>query len=174
MPTPRHATARPWVGASRSAALAFAAALGGYLLLAGSLTWTEAAAALAVAGAVAGFVAMQTLRQDRPVAAPLPPPRALGAALASLAADTVRVGAALARAVAGRPGDGEARWQAFDPGADSAGDAGRRALVTVLTSLAPNGFVLDIAPSSLPEAGHAMLLHRLAPAPPLSGRYWPA
>jgi hypothetical protein len=91
-----------------------------------------------------------------------------------LLTDTVRVGAVLVRTLAGRASNGVARWQAFHPGGRSAVDAGRRALVTVLTSAAPNGFVLDIRPSALPEADHGLLLHRLAPAPALTGRDWPA
>ena len=155
------------------AALAFAGAFGFYLLLAGSLTWTELAAAVPVAAVVAAFMTVQRLRQDRPVTLIKPPAKVLLGTLASLVTDTGRVGLALLRAIPESVG-GKATWQPFHPGSRSPRDAGRRALVTLLTSLAPNGFVLDLRPSALTEADGGMLLHRLVPASPLSDADWPA
>jgi hypothetical protein len=146
------------------------AALGCYFLLAGSLAWTEAIAAAPVAVAVAAFVWRQDRLGKRIVALP-PPRRALAAALATLVPDTLRVGAVLARALVERPRGGEAAWQAFRAGGPDAIDAGRRAVVTVLASMAPNGFVLEFAATG---GDHGLLLHRLASAPPVSGEDWPS
>ena len=155
------------------AASAFAGAFGFYLLLAGRLAWTELAAAVPCAGTVAAFMAIQRLRQARPVSPGRPPAAMLLGTLASLVTDTGRVSLALLRAMLG-PVGGEASWQPFHPGGRRPRDAGRRALVALLTSLAPNGFVLDLRPSALPEADHGLLLHRLVPAPPLRDADWPA
>ena len=155
-------------------AAVFAASFGFYMLLAGSLTWTEAVAGLGSAAAVAAYAVIQRREQERRLALRLPPVRALASTAKSLVTDTARVGLALVRALAGGPRRGEAEWQRFHPGGRSPAETGRRALVTLLTSAAPNGFVIDIRPSAAPEAEHALLLHRLAPARPLSGRDWPA
>ncbi len=155
------------------AVLTFAAMLPAYLLLAGSLSWTEGVAGVAAAGVAAGFMTIEWMRASRAVRLPAPPGRWVLGVLASLVTDTWRVGVALGRALAGGAG-GTETWQAFHPGGVRPRDAGRRALVTIGTSMAPNGFVLDVRPSALPEAEHALLLHRLAPAPALSGADWPA
>ena len=155
------------------AAVAFAVMFGFYLLLAGSLNWTELAAAVACAAAVSAFMTLQRACQARPITLALPPARVLCGTLASLLMDSGRVGFVLLRAIGSRAG-GNASWQGFHPGGRNPDDAGRRALVTLLTSLAPNGFVLDLRPSALPEADHGLLLHRLSPAPPLSGKDWPS
>ena len=158
----------------RTCLSAFGASLGGYLLLAGSLTATEWAAAIPVSVSIAAFATILRMRRDRVIALHVPPAAVLSASAWALAADSVRVGVVLLRAVAGRRPGGHASWQAFHPGGGSPADAGRRALVAMLTSVAPNGFVLDLRPSALPEADQGLLLHRLAPAPSLSGRDWPA
>ncbi len=155
------------------ALLSFGALLPAYLLLAGSLSWTESVAGVAAAGVSAGFMTIERLRGARGVMLPVPPGRWAASVLASLVTDTWRVGAALVGALAGGMSGAES-WQAFRPGGVRSSDAGRRALVTLATSLAPNGFVLDVRPSALPEAEHGLLLHRLAPASPVSGADWPA
>ena len=156
---------------AKFAVLVFVTSLGSYMLLAGNLAWTEATAGVAVAAAVTGFATAWRLRQGRRIAPVLPPGRVLLGTLASLVTDTLRVGAALLAAPGAR---GAAGWQAFRPGSRSSRNAGRRALVTLLTSAAPNGIVLDLRPSAMPEVDNGLLLHRLVPAPPLSGADWPA
>ena len=153
-------------------AAVFVASCGFYLLLAGTANRTELMAAVAVAGAAAAFAWARRRGRERAVALPIPPGRVLARTGLSLATDTARVGGVLLRALASRQA-GSASWQRFHPGGRSPRDAGRRAIVTLGTSLAPNGFVLDVRPSALPEAGHGLLLHRLAPAPPCSDAGWP-
>ena len=72
------------------------------------------------------------------------------------------------RAVAGR-----IDRQPFRPGRDRPADAGRRSLVTLASSFAPNGFVLDIPPSVLLGDAEILLMHRLAPSPPEPDAEWP-
>ena len=155
------------------AVLAFAGSFGFYLLLAGSVSWTELVAAVTCGLAVAGFMTVQRLRMTRPITLPRPPARLVLHTLASLLMDTGRVGFALLRVLVG-PVRGRADWQRFHLGGRNPRDAGRRGLVTLLTSLAPNGFVLDLRPSALPEADRGLLVHQLVPTPPLSDPEWPA
>jgi len=152
------------------AVLVFGLSFGCYLMLAGNVSWTEGGAGLVVATATGGFVLTRRLQQRRPLALKLPPNRMLVGTLVSLVTDTARVGLALL----GSRSHGAASWQTFHPNGQNPSDTGRRALVTLLTSLAPNGFVLDLRPSALPEADHGLLLHRLVPAKPLSDADWPA
>lgn len=154
-------------------AFVFAGAFGCYLLLAGSLTGTELAAAIVSAAAVAGFTTIQRLYQRRPLTLTRPPARLLLRTLAAFVTDTGHVGLALFRALAGST-TGAATWQQFYPGGQNPHDAGRRALVTLFTSMAPNGLVLDLRPSALSEADAGLLLHRLVPASPLLNKDWPA
>jgi hypothetical protein len=59
--------------------------------------------------------------------------------------------------------------QPFRQGHDTPQDAGRRGLVTLGISLAPNGYVL-----SIPDSRNELVLHRLTPAAPSADRKWPA
>ena len=163
-----------WIRGLLQAGLVFTISFGSYLLLAGDLTWTEVAAGTAVAGTVAGFTTVSRQCQARPLFVPLPPARVLAGTLASMAKDTARVGIALVGVSIHGGLGGALSWQAFHPGGKSPRDAGRRALVTLLASLAPNSFVVDLRPSALPDADHALLMHTLATATPLSGKDWPA
>jgi hypothetical protein len=56
--------------------------------------------------------------------------------------------------------------QPFDTGTAAPLDAGRRALVVLGASFAPNGIAVGVAPG-------ALLLHRLDPRPPSPDRGWP-
>lgn len=141
--------------------------LGLYLLLAGQASATEfVAAAPAVLLAVGTGWALRT-HADRRMQVQAPWRQVLLRLLASVGADSVRVGAALLRAVM-RPAAhvGAVSRQAFPAGGDQPYEAGRRALVVLGASLAPNGFVLDVA-------ADALSLHRLAPAKPQGDTEWP-
>ena len=151
----------------------FALSFGLYMLLAGTASATELGAGAAVAAATAGFAFARRRTMERAVALPPPPVRAVLQPLGALAADTVRVGAVLFRALA-QPQSGEESRQPFRPGGDAPQEAGRRALATLLLSVAPNGFVLDVPPAAAPRDGDAVLLHRLAPASPGGDADWPA
>lgn len=159
------------------AAFWFAGFLGLYLLLAGTVSVTEAGAGAAVASATTGFVLARRQAADRAVALPLPPAHAVLRPLGALLSDTLRVGAVLARALV-QPQSGQEARQPFRPGDDTAEEAGRRGLATLLLSLAPNGFVLDVPPAAAAGDGAAVLLHRLAPASrpasPGGDADWPA
>ena len=89
---------------------------------------------------------------------------------ASLLPDAVRVGSVLLRCVWRRPAGavGTVSRQPFRSGADDAADAGRRALLTLAISLAPNGYAL-----ALRDGEDAVVLHRLARAAPATDREWP-
>ena len=91
-------------------------------------------------------------------------------ALIALATDTARVGVVLLRAILRRPQGavGAVVRQPFAGGGETARDAGRRGLVTLLASLAPNGFVLHV-----PGDDDALVLHRLARAPLSRDQAWP-
>ena len=101
---------------------------------------------------------------------PTPPPRAIVRPLAALVSDTGRVGLVLLRALARRPAAavGGPSPQPLRGAEGSRSDAGRRALVVLGSSLAPNGYVLD---GSWPE--QTLLLHRLSPAKPETDPDWP-
>ena len=141
-----------------------------YLLLAGKITITEI---LAGAGATTVALAFAVLRRGaarRRLRLRVPWLQVIGAPLVSLFPDAGRVALVLLRAVLRRPAGaaGSAVRQPFAPGTADPEDAGRRALVTLGISLAPNGYVLD-----LPNDGCCLLLHRLAPASPSADMRWP-
>ncbi len=89
-------------------------------------------------------------------------------------ADTWRVGRVLLRTLApgqahaARTAPGMLQIQPFRRGSDDPAEAGRRALVTLGLSLAPNGYVVDFA------TGSGLLIHRLQPVPPQPDQDWPA
>jgi hypothetical protein len=93
----------------------------------------------------------------RPLRVRAPWPRILTRVSGALVMDTGRVGLALLRSLA-RPVTGVASVQRFAPGGSGAQDSGRRAVVILATSLAPNGFVMRVKPD-------ALLVHQLVPAP---------
>lgn len=80
-------------------------------------------------------------------------PRLIGQVAKSLARDTTRVGVRLVRIIAGQDAHGHEAEHGFHPGG-SPQAAGRRAVMVLATSMAPETFVLDIEP-------HALRLHRL-------------
>ncbi len=139
-----------------------------YFLFAGQFSPDEAGAAAGTAAVGAICLVLIRAATTRHLSLAAPWHRVLGAPLAQLAPDTWRVGGALVRALAGGGHRGVATWQPFRHGGDDPADAGRRGLVVLAVSLAPNGYVLD-----LPENAGALLLHRLVPAPAQPDRTWP-
>lgn len=148
----------------------FAVSAGVYLLLAGQLSGTELLTAGIVAVAFTLLAVVLRLRHDRQVRLPWPPARALLHPLASLLLDSGRVGLMLLRAILRGPAgvSGTVSQQPFRRGGRDPRDAGRRALVILGTSLAPNGFVLDLPPDE-----ENLLMHRLAPAASSRDKEWP-
>lgn len=143
--------------------------LGLYLLFSGELSRTELIAGAATAAAATLFALLLHRAGTRRLALRAPWPRVLGTTLAALAADSVRVGASLLRAILRPPAGplGTVSRQPFRAG-EGPVDAGRRGVVELATSLAPNGYVLD-----LDEAGAVMLMHRLVPVLPRPDAEWP-
>jgi len=150
--------------------VAFLAAAGFYLLLAGSLSRNELITAGVVAAAFAILVVVLRLRQETRLGLPIPPLTAMLRPILALLTDSGRVGAVLLRVVARRPegGYGTITPQPFRPGGSTPEDAGRRGLVTLGSSLAPNGYVLEWSPSQ-----DALLMHRLAAVSSSENTEWP-
>ena len=143
---------------------------GFYLLLAGSLSRTELIACAGVAVGVAGLATVLHLRQERRLRLSMPPWGAVWRLARAVPLDTTRVGLVLLRTLRRRP-EGQLTAiaaQPFLPGSGDAEDAARRALVILGSSLAPNGFVVQ-----LPRDAHALCLHRLAAAAPSRDTRWP-
>lgn len=133
-----------------------------YLLLAGQASPAEAAAAVlsaAAATVLAWAIRRGAQRHYRLLPIPL---RVIGRTSWALVKDTGRVAIVLL----GRPG-GRAVTEEFDAGASDPRSAGRRALVTLAGSLAPNAFILGLEPDRV-------RIHRLSPEPPQGDRTWPA
>lgn len=144
--------------------------LGSYLLLAGQVGLTEIIAGVPAAAFAACFTVMLHRVSERRFRLDVPWWRVVGQPLASVAPDAVRVGHALLRALWRRPPGplGVLASQPFRQGGDAPADATRRGLVTLGSSLAPNGIVVAI-----PEGRDVLLLHRLVPAAPDRDREWP-
>ncbi len=143
-----------------------------YLLLAGSLSGQEIAAAIVVSG-LAALAATVTHRAGRLHFQPRLrwlyhfrhlPGRVL--------ADCAVVAAALARTLFRRQKiEGVFRSIPFDPGGDDAESAARRALVVAAACLAPNSYIVAVD-----AEGKQLLVHQLVPSahPPGGGdREWP-
>ncbi len=157
------------------AAVVFLVSTGLYLVFAGQVSGTEVAAGVPAAGLVAAYAGLRHRGESRPMRLRGPWLRLVLSPLAAVAGDAARVGVHLLRAVfvPGSRVAGTISRQPFRSGSAEPADAGRRALVTLASSLAPNGFVLDVAPSVLLPDEHALLMHRLAPARPDPDREWP-
>ena len=153
----------------------FLVSVGAYLVFAGQVSGTEAAAGVPAAGLVAAYAGLRHHGESRAMRLRGPWLRLVLSPMASVAGDAARVGVHLLRAVfvPGSHVAGTISRQPFRSGNAGPVDAGRRALVTLAGSLAPNGFVLDVAPSVLLPDEHALLMHRLAPTRPDPDREWP-
>lgn len=141
-----------------------------YLLLAGQVSMTEIIAAIPSATAIAAFSLLLHRGAARRFSLRAPWLRILGRTSAALVGDTLRIGRTLLQVLWRRPQGavGLATRQPFRPGGRDPRSAARRGLVTLATSVAPNGYVLDITPER-----DALLLHRLVPVPPQPDRDWP-
>ncbi len=155
--------------------IVFALSLGLYLTLAGQASGTELGAGIPAACLVAAFAGLQHRGRTRSLCLGAPWHRLLLVPLAALVTDSVRVGRMLLRAIvlSKQAVAGTIDLQPFDPGRERPADAGRRALVTLASSFAPNGFVLDIPPSVILGDVEVLLMHRLAPSPPEPDAEWP-
>lgn len=145
--------------------------LGAYLLLAGAASSTELIAGIPTALAASLFAVLLHHLANRQLTLRAPWLRLLARVARSLVSDSVRVGAVLLHSLWRRPPGavGSQIRQPFRNGDDTPLSAGRRGLVTLGLSLAPNGFVI-----AMPGGEDAILLHRLVPAPPSDDQIWPA
>jgi hypothetical protein len=144
---------------------------GFYFLLAGQVSLTEAIAGLPSAAVAAGFVLALRRTETHRLRLAAPWLRVIGKPLASVFPDAFRVGRVLLGVLWRRPAGpvGVVTRQPFRHGGDDdPRSAGRRALVTLGTSFAPNGYVL-----SSPAEMDALVLHRLVPVPQSPDRDWP-
>jgi hypothetical protein len=139
-----------------------------YLLFAGQATAAEVCAGALAAGTGMGLRIYSHRAGQRSLRVDAPWGRLAGRLGVSLARDTIAVAGALARASVGRPVSGLVQRQDFIIGGEM--DAGRRAVVILAASVAPNGFVARVAPEDEDEA---LLMHRLVSAPPKEDRRWP-
>jgi hypothetical protein len=96
--------------------------------------------------------------------------RVVGTPLAALVTDGVIVGRVLLDVILRRPAGaaGAVYHQGFRVGGDAERDVGRRGLVTLAASLAPNGVVVRVVGDE-----DTLLLHRLVAAPPRADEEWP-
>lgn len=143
---------------------------GFYLLCAGTISADEIGAGLVLSTLATAFMGFVQGGRERRLRI-APPARVLGRPLLGLVTDSVRVGAVLLRAIRHRPDGmlGEVARQPFRQGGETPADAGRRGLVILSASLAPNGYALHI-----PDGEDVLVMHRLVPVPPSPDRDWPA
>ncbi len=140
-----------------------------YAAFAGSVDTHEILAGIGCLVLVGGLVVVLH-RGERRKLALRPPLRVFLRVVSALLADTLRVGRVLCAAILRRP-DGRAGTidtVAFRHGDQRPDEAGRRAVVVLAASLAPNGFVL-----AAPRGRDELVMHRLAPSPDPAGREWP-
>ena len=154
----------------RLACVSWLVFLGLYLLLAGQVSVTEIVGGVPAATFAACFTVWLHRASERRFSLGAPWWRVVGRPLAALVPDAGSVGLALLRAVRRRPSGplGVLARQPFRQGGQAPADATRRGLVTLGSSLAPNGFV-----AAIPEGQGILLLHRLVPVPPDRDRKWP-
>ena len=152
------------------AAAVFCVLFGLYLLFAGTVSATEIGAGLVATASVTALAIIVHRRRTRLLRL-LPPARLLLRPLLAVVIDSGRVGMVLARAVLRRPAGqvGQVVRQAFRQGGEDPADAGRRGMVVLAASLAPNGYALHV-----PAGEDSMVMHRLASVPPSPDREWPA
>jgi hypothetical protein len=144
--------------------------VGFYFLLAGEISLTETIAGLPTAAVAAGFALALRRTETQRLRLQAPWLHVIAKPLASVLPDVFRVGRVLLSVLWRRPSGpiGAVARQPFRHGGDDAKSAGRRALVTLGISFAPNGYVL-----SSPGEMDALVLHRLALVPPEPDREWP-
>ena len=144
--------------------------VGCYFLFTGQFSATEWIAGAPAALVAAVFVAMSRHVSRRRLHLEAPWLHLLGEALTALVRDLGRVARVLWHVVFRRPGRPVGRLvrQEFYQGTERPQDAGRRGLVTLSASLAPNAFVIDIPPGE-----DALVLHWLVCVPTAADPLWP-
>jgi hypothetical protein len=143
---------------------------GFYFLFAGTLSLSEMIGGLPTAAVATGFALVLRRAETHRLCLKAPWLRVIGKPLGSVGPDAFRVGRVLLGTLWHRPAGplGVVTRQPFRHGGDDPRSAGRRALVALGTSFAPNGYVL-----SSPDDVDALVLHRLMPVPPVPDRDWP-
>lgn len=148
------------------AGVRFLLLFGLYLLLVAQVSPDELIAGASCAAAATAlsqlipFIAARHLRLNG-----VPWPHVIGATLRALGADTLRVGAWLARPTIP---PGTLHRQPFAAAGHRPEDTARRGLVTLAASVAPNTCVVAVLTGK-----QELLVHRLAPAEPPQARDWP-
>jgi hypothetical protein len=143
--------------------------VGFYFLFAGEMRLTEAIAAVPATAVAMSVAALAQCFAERRYALLGPWGRLVATPCIALVSDSVRVCGILIGAIRRPSGAaGVFSRQPFDTGTCMPKDAGRRGLVTLAASLAPNGYVVDI-----PEGENVLVLHRLVAVPPCPDRKWP-
>lgn len=140
-----------------------------YLLFAGTVSATEIGAGLVLVTLTTLFMAVVHADRRRRLSL-VPVARVAWRPLLGLVTDSARVAGVLLRVLWRRPADaaGEVARQPFRQGGRDPRDAGRRGMVTLSASLAPNGYVLH-----MPEGEDVLVMHRLAKVPPSLDPEWP-
>ncbi len=139
-----------------------------YLLFAGQASRAELCAGALVAITGAALALYIRTARHRPMRLAAPWMLLARRVATALGRDTLTVGGALARAVAGRKLRGITQRQDFEPGGETPQAAGRRALVVWAGSVAPNGFVWQVG-----DGSGDLLVHRLVPVPASEDKSWP-
>ena len=142
-----------------------------YLLFAGQASMSEMIAGVPSGAMATCFAVLLRQARSRPLRLQAPWPRVVGRPLVSLFPDAVWVRKVLLSVLWRRPGGaiGMVSHQPCRHGGNDAANAGRRGLVTLGLSLAPNGYVL-----SIPDHQDVLLMHRLVAAAPDPDAEWPA
>lgn len=154
----------------RKLVLHWAILFGAYLLFAGQLSKSEIIAGLPASALVTGFGVLLRRAEQHRLRLDAPWFRVIGATLGALYPDALRVGRVLLAVLLRRPAGavGSISGQPFLAGDEAPVTAGRRALVTLGSSVAANGYVVGID-----RMAAALYLHRLAPVPPKPDPVWP-
>jgi hypothetical protein len=154
----------------RSLAFVGIVLFGLYLLLAGEVSLTEIAADFAVSILILAFALVQRRIAVHRLRLPLAM-KPYARPVAALLPDTFRVGKVIVASLIRRPGTktGHLLHQPFIPGDFSPRQAGRRAVVELGVSLAPNAFAICVKPQD-----NTLLLHCLHPKQASPDRTWPS
>lgn len=141
-----------------------------YLLFAGTVGATEVGAGLVLVTLTTLFMADVHAGDGRRLRL-VPAARVVWRPLLGLLTDSVRVAGVLLRVLWRRPADqaGEVVRQPFRQGGQDPRDAGRRGIVLLSASLAPNGYGLH-----LPAGEDVLVMHRLAKVARSPDPEWPA
>lgn len=138
-----------------------------YLALVGQLARAEVVAAFLVAAAGAMLSLLLKNAGKRRFALGAPWLLLLRRVAAALLGDVSRIAVALARSILVGT-RGAVATQPFSTHRGSEAEAGRQALVVLLASVAPNGFVVDVV-----EKQRVLSVHRLSRVPPNPDPEWP-